>query len=283
MSIVVIGATGHLGRLAVEALLRRGVPAGEVVAVGRGVDKIADLAERGVVVRRVDYDDPGTLPAALAGAQRVLFVSGSEVGQRIPQHRAVIAALQEVGPELVAYTSIPHADTSDLILAQEHAATERLLIESGLPHSLLRNSWYLENYTDQLPTTLEHGLAGAAGDGRISAATRADFADAAAAVVAGPGHENTVYELGGAGFTLAELAAVISAESGREVTYTDLPEEGYVQVLVGAGVPEQFARILADSDRGAAKGALEVSPDDLTRLIGHAPTTPAEAVRAALA
>jgi NAD(P)H dehydrogenase (quinone) len=234
-------------------------------------------------VRRVDYDDPGTLPAALAGAQRVLFVSGSEVGQRIPQHRAVIAALQEVGPELVAYTSIPHADTSDLILAQEHAATERLLIESGLPHSLLRNSWYLENYTDQLPTTLEHGLAGAAGDGRISAATRADFADAAAAVVAGPGHENTVYELGGAGFTLTELAAVISAESGREVTYTDLPEEGYVQVLVGAGVPEQFARILADSDRGAAKGALEVSPDDLTRLIGHAPTTPAEAVRAALA
>lgn len=282
MSTVVIGATGHLGRLAVEALLRRGIPAGGIVAVGRGVEKIADLAERGVEVRRADFDDPSTLPAALAGARRVLFISGSEVGKRIDQHRAVVAALAGVGPELVAYTSIVHADTSDLILAREHAATERALIDSGLPHSFLRNGWYLENYTGQLATTLEHGLVGAAGEGRISAATRADYAEAAAAVVAGDGHENTVYELGGQPFTLAELAAVISEESGREVVYTDLPAEGFVGVLVGAGVPEPFARILADSDRGAAEGALEVSPDDLTRLIGRAPTTPAEAVRAAL-
>ena len=282
MSTVVIGATGQLGRLAVEALLRRGVPAGEIVAVGRGIEKIADLAERGVVVRRADFDDPPTLPAAVAGARRVLFISGSTAGKRIAQHHAVIAALAEVGPELVAYTSITHADTSDLILAQEHAATERALIDSGLPYSMLRNSWYLENYTDQLATTLEHGLVGAAGDGRISAAIRADYAEAAAAVVAGDGHRNTVYELGGEPFTLTELAAVISAESGREVRYTDLPEDGFVQVLVGAGVPEPFARILADSDRGAAKGALEVSPEDLTRLIGREPTTPAEAVRTAL-
>lgn len=282
MSTVVIGATGQLGRLAVEALVQRGVPAGEIVAVGRGVEKIADLAERGVVVRRADFDEPSTLPAALAGAHRVLFISGSEAGKRIAQHRAVIAALAEVRPELVAYTSIAHADTSDLVLAQEHAATERALIDSGLPYSMLRNSWYLENYTGRLPTTLEHGLVGAAGDGRISAATRADYAEAAAAVIAGDGHENTVYELGGQPFTLAELAAVISEESGREVVYTDLPEEGFVGVLVGAGVPEPFARILGDSDRGAAKGALEVSPEDLTRLIGRAPTTPAEAVRAAL-
>jgi NAD(P)H dehydrogenase (quinone) len=148
---------------------------------------------------------------------------------------------------------------------------------------MLRNSWYLENYTGQLATTLEHGLIGAAGDGRISAATRADYAEAAAAVLTGDGHENTVYELGGEPFTLAELAAVISAESGREVRYTDLPAEDYVKALVGAGVPEPFAQVLADSDRGAAKGALEVSPDDLTRLIGRAPTTAAEAVRAALA
>jgi NAD(P)H dehydrogenase (quinone) len=283
MSIVVIGATGQLGRLAVESLLRRGVPAGEVVAVGRGVEKIADLAERGVEVRRADFDDPSTLPAALAGARRVLFISGSEAGKRVPQHRAVISALAGIGPELVAYTSIAHADTSDLLLAQEHADTERTLIESGLPYSLLRNSWYLENYTGQLATTLEHGLVGAAGDGRISAATRADYAEAAAAVVTGDGQQNTIHELGGEPFTLTELAEVISAESGREVRYTDLPEQAYVEVLVGAGVPEPFARVLADSDRGAAKGALEVSPDDLTRLIGRAPTGVAEAVRAALA
>jgi NAD(P)H dehydrogenase (quinone) len=283
MSIVVIGATGQLGRLAVEALLDRGVPAGEIVAVGRAVERIADLAERGVDVRRADFDDPTTLPAAFVGARRVLFVSGSEAGRRIEQHRAVIAALAEVGPELVAYTSIPHADTSDLVLAREHAATERALIDSGLPYSMLRNSWYLENYTGQLASTLEHGLFGAAGDGRISAATRADFAGAAAAVVAGDGHENTVYELGGEGFTLTELAAVISRESGREVAYTDLPEDRYVEVLVGAGVPEAMAHVLADSDRGAAKGALEVPAADLARLLGRAPTTPAEAVRAALA
>jgi NAD(P)H dehydrogenase (quinone) len=283
MSIVVIGATGALGRLAVEALLRRGVPAAEVVAVGRAVEKIADLAERGVEVRRADYDDPATLPAALAGADKVLFISGSEPGRRIPQHQAVVDALAEVGPALVAYTSIAHADTSDLLLAQEHAATERALSDAGLTTSFLRNSWYLENYTGQLASTLEHGMIGAAGDGRISAATRADYAEAAAAVLTGEGHADSVYELGGPGFTLAELAAVISTESGREVTYTDLSPDDYVKALVGAGVPEAFAQVLADSDRGAAQGALEVSPEALTRLIGRAPTSPAEAVRAALA
>jgi NAD(P)H dehydrogenase (quinone) len=283
MSIVVIGATGQLGRLVVESLLRRGVPAGEIVAVGRAVEKVADLAERGIEVRRADFDDPASLPPALAGAEKVLLISGSDAGKRIAQHTAVVDALREVGPRLVAYTSIAHADTSDLVLAQEHAATERALIASGLPYSLLRNSWYLENYTGQLATTLEHGLIGAAGDGRISAATRADYADAAAAVLTGEDHENTVYELGGQPFTLAEFAAVISAESGREVTYTNLSEDDYVKALVGAGLPEPYARILADSDRGAAEGALEVSPDDLTRLIGRTPATPAEAVRAALA
>jgi NAD(P)H dehydrogenase (quinone) len=283
MSIVVTGATGQLGRLVVEALLRRGVPAGEVVAVGRSVEKIADLAERGVEVRRADYADPDALRAAFAGAGRVLFVSGNELGQRDAQGRAVVAAAQEAGATLVAYTSIPHADTSDLVLAQEHAATERALTGSGLPYSLLRNGWYLENYTDQLATTLERGLIGATGGGRISAAARADYAEAAAEVLTGEGHENTVYELGGEPVTLTELAAVISAESGREVRYTDLPAEDYVRALLDAGLPEPYARLLADSDRGAAQGALEVSPDDLTKLIGRAPTTATEAVRTALA
>jgi len=133
MSIIVTGATGQFGRLAIEALLRRGVPADQVVAVGRNVAGIADLAERGVAVRRADYNDPDSLRTAFAGAEKLLFVSGSEAGQRVAQHRAVIAAAREAGVRLVAYTSILRADTSDLMLAEEHLATERALIDSGLP------------------------------------------------------------------------------------------------------------------------------------------------------
>lgn len=283
MSIVVTGATGQLGRLAVESLLRRGVPADRIVGVGRRVEKIGDLAERGVVVRQAEYADPDSLRAAFAGADRLLFVSGSEVGRRVPQHLAVIAAAKEAGVDLVAYTSVPKADTSDLILAGEHAPTERALIDSGIPYVFLRNGWYTENYTDTLTATLEHGLFGAAGDGRISLATRADLAEAAAAVITGTGHENTVYELGGAAFTLAEVAAEISRVSGREVRYTDLPEQKYAEVLVGVGVPEPMAAVLADSDRGAAAGQLYVDSDDLEKLIGRPPTPLADAIRAALA
>jgi NAD(P)H dehydrogenase (quinone) len=211
MSIVVTGATGKFGRIVVEELLRRGVPAGDVVATGRAVERLADLAERGVVVRRADYDEPETLPAAFAGADRLLFVSGSEPGRRVEQHRAVVAAAVEAGVGLVAYTSILHADTSDLLLAAEHAETERLLAESGLPHVLLRNGWYIENY--DIPAAVQNGLFGAAGEGRISAATRADYAVAAAAVLTTDGHEGRAYELGGEAFTLAELAAEISRQA----------------------------------------------------------------------
>ncbi len=283
MSIVVTGATGHLGRLAVEALLRRGVPAGRIVAVGRNVEKIADLAGRGVVVRRADYGDADALRAAFDGVERLLFVSGSEAGARVDQHLAVIAAAKEAGAELVAYTSIVRADTSTLLLARDHAATERALIASGLPYSLLRNSWYIENYTDDLTPAFEHGLVGAAGDGRISAATRADYADAAAAVMTEEGHENTVYELGGEAFTLTELAAEISRRSGREVSYTDLPESEFAKILVGAGVPAPMAEFIADADRGAATGGLYVESDDLEKLIGRPVTGLADAIRDALA
>jgi NAD(P)H dehydrogenase (quinone) len=280
MSIVVTGATGQFGRIVVEELLRRGVPAGDVVATGRAVERLADLAERGVVVRRADYTEPETLRAAFAGADRLLFVSGSDAGQRVPQHRAVIAAAVEAGVGQVVYTSILHADTSDLLLAAEHAETERLLAESGLPRVLLRNGWYIENY--DIPGAVQNGLFGAAGEGRISAATRADLAVAAAAVLATDGHEGKAYELGGEAFTLAEFAAEISRQSGREVTYTDLPEREYVALLVGVGLPEGFAQVLADADRGAAKGALHVETDDLVGLLGRPVTPLADAVRAAL-
>ncbi len=184
---------------------------------------------------------------------------------------------------LIAYTSIPKADRSTLILAQEHRATEELLAGSGVPHVVLRNSWYIENYTGQLPVYLQHGIAGAAGDGRISAATRADFADAAAAVLVEEGHAGAVYELGGQAFTLRELAQVVSEASGQQVGYTDLPVEQYTRVLVGAGLPEPVAAVFADGDRGAAQGELLVDPAELEKLLGRPATPLAEAVATAVA
>ena len=281
MTIVVTGATGHLGRLAVEALLRRGVPADQITATGRRTETLADLADQGVTVRRSDYTDPASLREVFTGAEKVLLVSGSEVGQRVPQHANAINAAKDAGVSLVAYTSIPKADTSSLILAAEHRATEELLAESGLPHVVLRNSWYIENYTGQLPVYLEHGIAGAAGEGRVSAATRADLAEAAAAVLTEEGHAGATYELGGPAFTMTELAQVISEATGRPVTYTDMPVEQYVQVLVGAGFPEPVATVFADGDRGAAEGDLYVEPTDLERLLGRPATPLAEAVTAA--
>lgn len=280
MSIVVTGATGQLGRQITKSLLGRGVPAGEIVAVGRDIDRLADLAERGVVTQRADYDDPESLQAAFAGADKLMFVSGSEVGRRAVQHGNVVTAAKEAGVGLIVYTSIAKADTSTLVLAAEHKATEQLIRDSGLPYVFLRNSWYLENYTAQLPTYVQHGVAGAAGDGRVSAATRADYAEAAAVVLTTEGHANRVYELGGAPFTLTELAAEISRQAGTEVSYVDLPVEKYTELLVAAGVPEGYAAVLADGDRGLAQGELEVG-DDLAKLLGRTPTTLAEAIRAA--
>jgi NAD(P)H dehydrogenase (quinone) len=288
MSIVVTGATGHLGRLAVEALLDRGVPADQIIATGRRTDALADLAERGVVVRRADFDDEASLREAFAGAQKLLLVSGSEVGQRARQHANAIEAATAAGVQFIAYTSIAKADTSTLLLAEEHRATEQLLAGSGIAHALLRNSWYIENYTGQLPVYLEHGIAGAAGTGRVSAATRADYAEAAAAVLAGDGHSGdghsgAVYELGGTPFTMADLAQVVSAATGQPVTYADLPVGQYQAVLVGAGLPEPVAAVFADGDRGVSQGELLVDGNDLEGLIGRPPTPLADVVAAAVA
>ena len=282
---LVTGASGHLGRLTVHALLERGVAASDVVATARNLDAISDLAALGVETRAADYTDPASLEQALEGADRVLLVSSSAVGERVPQHANVIDAAKAAGVELLAYTSITRADSSTLALAEEHRATEELLAASGLPVALLRNSWYLENYTGQAATALEHGaVLGAAGEGRVSAATRADFAAAAAAVLVADDQAGRVYELGGdAAFTLAEYAATLTAESGTEVVYRDLPAEELTAVLTGAGLPEPYAAILADSDLGLARGELQADTGDLSRLIGRPTTTPAEAVRAALA
>jgi NAD(P)H dehydrogenase (quinone) len=286
MSLVITGATGHLGRLVIEHLLGQGVPAQEIVAAGRATTKIKDLADRGVTVRAIDYDDPATLRDAFHHGDKVLLISGSELGQRTRQHRNAIDAARQAGVTLLAYTSIANAGTATMRLADEHQATEAALRASGIPFALLRNSWYLENYTAQLPTIVQHGaVVGSAGDGRVSAATRADYAAAAAAVLTtsgdpGPGR---VYELGGdQAFTLAELAAEISAQTGRDISYHDLPAEQYAQVLTGAGLPEAVAAIVADSDRGLARGELFVDSPDMRQLIGRPTTTLRQALATAL-
>jgi NAD(P)H dehydrogenase (quinone) len=282
--ITVTGATGHLGHFVVEELLERGVPAGEIVAAVRNPDKAADLAARGVQVREADYTKPETLDAAFAGTDKLLLISGNEPGQRVPQHQNVIKAAVAAGVGLIAYTSILSARTSGLALAGEHKATETVILESGLPYVFLRNGWYIENYTENLTPALQYGaILGSAGEGRISAAARADFAAAAAAVLVGDGHANTVYELGGdQPFTMAELAAVVSTQSGKPVAYSDVPAEEYAKALAGAGVPEVFAGILVDSDLGIGRGELFTDSGDLGRLIGRPSTTLAEAVATAI-
>lgn len=281
---LVTGATGQLGRLAIESLLERGVAASDIRALVRDRAKATDLAEHGVDVRVGTYEDVASLDAALAGVDRLLFISGSEVGQRIAQHQNVIDAAARANVELVAYTSIVRADTSPLGLAAEHKATEEALAAAGLPTALLRNSWYVENYTAQIPVQLEHGVVlGAAGDGRVSAATRADYAEAAAAVLTADGQAGQVYELGSdVAFTLQDYAAELTSATDTPVSYRDLSVDDYSAALVGAGLPAGYAQVLAASDDGLKHGGLFVDSGDLSRLIGRPTTSLAEALQVAL-
>jgi NAD(P)H dehydrogenase (quinone) len=283
MTFLVTGAAGNLGALAVEALLARGVAPSDIVATARDTDRLSAFVERGVVARRLDYDDSESVETALEGVHRVLLVSSSAVGQRAAQHRTVLEAAARKGVELVAYTSILRAGGSSLALAEEHVATEQVLADLGLPHVLLRNGWYLENYTAQVPVHLEHGVIGAAGAGRISGAARADYAEAAAAALLADDSAGRVYELGGdEAFTMAEYAATLAEQSGQDVAYVDLPQADYTAALESAGVPAPYAALLADGDRGVAAGELYDASGDLSALIGR-PTTPlADAVKAAL-
>lgn len=281
--IAITGATGQLGRLVIQNLLNT-VPASQIVAEVRNPAKAAELVALGVQVRQADYAQPATLVAAFQGVTKLLLISSSEVGQRAAQHAAVIAAAQKAGVKLLAYTSILRADTSPLGLAIEHKATEAALRASGLPHVLLRNGWYTENYTASVPAALQYGaVLGSAKDGRIASAARADYAAAAAAALTQDGQVGKVYELAGdTAYTLTELAAEIAKQSGKPVVYSDLPEAAYAAALVQAGLPEGFAALLADSDVGASQGALFDDSHQLSQLIGR-PTTPlADGVKAAL-
>ncbi|MFQ6326574.1 SDR family oxidoreductase [Nocardia sp. CWNU-33] len=283
MTVAVTGASGHLGRLVVEALLRDGST--PVVAIVRDPQKIADLAERGVDVRQAGYDDPDALDRALDGVDRVLLISGNQFGERVAQHTNVIRAAERAGVKLLAYTSIPRATENPLILAQEHKGTEAVLAESTVPHAVLRNSWYWENYFGGLGHAVETGvLHGAAGAGRVAAAARADYAEAAARVLTTDGHEGKIYELGGdERLTYAELAQVISEASGKPVRYENLSQADYSAALQQAGLDAGYAAALADADTGIASGILDVDSGDLQKLIGRASTPAVEVFRAGLA
>lgn len=268
----VTGASGQLGRLVIDSLLGKVAP-GQIVALVRTPDSVADLAAKGVTVRAFDYDAPETLAPALAGVTRLLLISGNAVGSRVSQHRAVIDAAKAAGVELIAYTSILRAQTSPMLLAAEHKATEDLLAASGLPTALLRNGWYTENYLMGAGPAIEHGvLIGSAGEGVVSGAARADYAEAAAVVLT-RGEAGTFELAGDTGFTHAELAAGLAEASGKPVAYQDLPQADYAQALEGAGLPGPFAAILADSDARVADGALFDDSRTLSSLIGR-PTTP---------
>jgi len=282
--IVVTGATGHLGTHVVEQLIEA-VPASTVRLAVRSPDKAAAFAARGVQVAAADYTDPESLRRAFEGADKLLLISSPAVGQRAAHHGNVVNAAREVGVPWIAYTSILHADTSHSALAEEHLQTEAMLRQSGIDHVLLRNGWYTENYAENLAMPLKTGkLYGAAGEGRVAPAPRADYAAAAVAVLTGSGHADPVYELAGdTAFTLADLAAAVTAETGQKVVYVDLPETDYEQALVNAGVPGPMAHALATSDTAIAHGDLDDRSGDLSRLIGRSTTPLRDTLRAGLA
>jgi len=271
MTIAITGATGQLGRL-VAAGLKTRIPAADLVALARTPAKAAGL---GIAARAADYSDPAALRSALQGVDTLLLISSSEVGQRVAQHRNVIDAAQAAGVKRIVYTSLLRADTSPLSLAGEHVETERMLKACGVAYTILRNGWYTENYTGSIQGALAGGaFLGSAGEGRISSAARADYAEAAVAVLTGAGHENKTYELAGdAAYTLADLAAEVSRQAGRPIAYRNLPEAEYAGALAGFGLPPVLAAAIASWDTGASQGALFDAGRQLSRLIGR-PTTP---------
>ncbi|MGO0143896.1 SDR family oxidoreductase [Citrobacter freundii] len=278
--IAITGATGQLGQHVIESLLKT-VPASQIVAIVRNPAKATALSQQGITVRQADYSDEAAFTTALQGIDKLLLISSSEVGQRAPQHRNVINAAKAAHVKFIAYTSLLHADTSPLGLADEHVATEQMLAESGIAYALLRNGWYTENYLASAPAALEHCVfIGAADEGKIASATRADYAAAAARVISEDGHAGKTYELAGdAGWTLSQLAGELAKQSGKKVVYQNLSEADFAAALKGVGLPAGLADMLADSDTGASKGGLFDDSHTLSKLIGRPTTSLADSVK----
>lgn len=281
--IAITGASGNLGRLAVEGLLQK-LPANQIVATVRSLEKADDLRERGIQVREADYDKPETMLDAFNGVDKLLLVSAVVPGKRLEQHKRVIDAAKKTGVKMIVYTSMLRADTSTLALAEEHKQTEDYLKSSGLEFVLLRNAWYLENETAALASALAQGaLIGSSGEGRYASASRADYAGAAVAVLTQDGHANRTYELAGDhSFSMAEFAEEVTRQAGRPVVYSDLPPAEFAAALQSVGLPQMIIDVVVDASAKAAKGELDSSSRDLSRLLGRATTSVAEAIRVAL-
>ena len=280
----ITGATGVLGSLVLDDLLARGVPATKLVALVRDSSKAASRTATGIVVREANYDDAARWPSALKGIDTLLLISSSEAGARVPQHSAVIQGAITAGVQRIVYTSLLRADTSQLALAPEHKATEELLAASGLAVTVLRNGWYIENYIGQISQYLATGsIVDATGGATINAATRADYAAVAATVLTDAGHEGRTYELGGTGFTIADLAAIITDVTGTTVVEHGVSPAELTAILQNdAGLPAPTAAFVASLDEGTARGDLATNSTDLADILGRPSTPVADAVRAAV-
>ena len=283
MKIAITGATGQLGNLVIEQLLQL-TAAQNIVVLVRNVDKAEHFKVQGIELREFDYDRPETLVPALSGIDKLLLISANEIGRRTPQHQAVINAAKVAGVPYLAYTSLLRADTSPLGLAQEHRETEKLIQDSGITYTFLRNNWYSENYLAGVAHTIEIGtLFGAAQDGRISSASRIDYAEAAAKVLTSTGHENKTYELAGSeSFSLSDLATFIGQAVNKDIIYQNLSAEEYTQGLTQAGLPAGLVDVIVDADIQTIQGAMYSDSKDLEQLIGHKTTSIQDAIKAAL-
>lgn len=279
--IAITGANGQLGRLVIQSLQRL-APNERIIAAVRSPEKAQDLKSSTVEIRQADYDRPETLAKAFTGVDKLLLISSNDLGGRLAQHKAAIDAAKAAGVKLIAYTSILHTDTSALVLTEEHRATEAYLKASGVPYVFLRNGWYTENEIAALAAVLAYNaFIGSSGDGRISYAARADYAEAAARVLLADGQAGLIYELAGdEGVTLAEFAAETARLAGKPISYVNLPQADYAGALLGAGLPAPLANMLADSSAKSATGGLFDDSRTLSRLIGR-PTTPVGFVIAA--
>jgi NAD(P)H dehydrogenase (quinone) len=276
--IVVTGATGQLGRLVVRHLLEL-VPADQIAVVVRDPARATHPAQHGIEIRTAEHDIPDSLAGAFHAGDRVLLISGNQFGRRLTQHDAVIEAAKTADVALLAYTSILGGPATRFVVADDHQATEQTIEKSGLPFTLLRNGWYTENYTAQLSTVLAHGavVGTADAESRLATATRDDYAAAAAAVLAGEGHENMAYELSGdSAWSLREYAAEVSRHAGKDVTYQQVPVATYRQMLSSSGLPEAMLPVFTETEDAIARGELATVTGDLSRLIGR-PTTPLSA------
>lgn len=271
--IAITGATGQLGRLVIEKLKQK-MPSSGIVALARAPHKAGDI---GIEIRTANYDSPSTLIAALEGVKTLLLISSSEIGNRVSQHRNVINAAKQTGVTQILYTSVLHADTSALSLADEHRLTEAELRASGLAFTILRHGWYAENYAAPILGALQGGaIYGCAGEGKISAATREDYAEAAAVVLTAKTQGSRTYELAGdTSWTLSELAAEVSRQTAKSVAYINLPEDDYAAALAARGLPEPIARAVAGYDISASQNELFDNTHQLSSLIDR-PTTSLE-------